>query len=430
MTGAQTPAGATDLAAEVQAWLDETWRLDLTLRDWWRLLCDAGYAYPAWPVGVGGRGMRAADARIVLGVLAANQVVAPPIGNVASTLAAPTLLRHGRPEQVQELVRAIALGEASWCQLFSEPGSGSDLASVATRAQLDGDEWVITGQKVWNSSADQADLGMLLARTDVDQPKHRGMSYFVIDMAQPGVEARPLKMMNGTGGFCEVFLTEARVPAARMVGELNGGWAVAQTTLASERNMVAGAGMPGLVHARSGVAHGDLDLTVGEVIERAARAAQARRSTIRAGAVGVAMMIGLARDHHRTTDPVIRQALARYHSQVKVNGWTMRRIAAAGGQLTGADGSIAKLTTARICQDSSDLTYRIVGAPLLLAGPDSPMGGELQTVNLASPGNRIGGGTDEIQLNVLGERALGLPREPDDRDLPYRELRVGTQRST
>jgi alkylation response protein AidB-like acyl-CoA dehydrogenase len=192
--------------------------------------------------------------------------------------------------------------------------------------------------------------------------------------------------------------------------------------------MVAGGGTRGLVPARSG-RDGDLDKTVGAVIERARRAAKQRQSRIRAGAVPARVMIELAQQYGRSSDPVIRQDLARYHAQVRVNGWTMRRIAAARGALTGADGSIAKLTTARICQESRDLSYRIVGADGLLQGSDSPMGGDLQSVNLASPGNRIGGGTDEIQLNVLGEKGCGLPREPgDDKDVRYRDLKVGTLR--
>jgi alkylation response protein AidB-like acyl-CoA dehydrogenase len=411
----------------VQAWVDDSWDESLTVREWWRRLVDAGYAYPAWPAGVGGSGVSAREARLVLEVLARNRVVAPPVGHVAATLAAPTLLAHGTPEQIGDLVRPIALGEAAWCQLFSEPGSGSDLASVGAKAVHDGDEWIVTGQKVWNSGADSADCGMLLARTDLDQPKHRGITYFVIDMHQPGVEARPLKQMNGASSFCEVFLTEARVRADRVVGDLNGGWQVAQTTLSNERNSVAGGTMPGLVHARSGSA-GDLDRTVGEVIDRANRAAKARRSPIRGGAVPSKVMIDLATEQGVAGRASVRQDLARYVSQVRINGWTVRRIAAAGGRLTGADGSIAKLTTSRICQVSRDLSYRIVGANAMLAGPESPLGGDLQMVGLGSPGTRIGGGTDEIQLNVLGERALGLPREPGtDRDVPYRDLRVGTQ---
>jgi alkylation response protein AidB-like acyl-CoA dehydrogenase len=268
---------------------------------------------------------------------------------------------------------------------------------------------------------------MLLARTDVDVPKHAGMTYFAIDMRQPGIEARPLKQMNGASNFCEVFLTGARVRADRVIGEVNGGWPVAQSTLWHERNSVAGGGLPGLVAARSGSA-GDLDRTVGEMLEPARAAASTRKSPIRAGAVPAKLMIELAQTYGMSGDPVIRQELARYLSQIRVNGWTMRRSGAAGGKLTSADGSIAKLTTARICQQSRDLSYRIVGAHGMLNGKPSPLRGELQMVNLASPGNRLGGGTDEIQLNVLGEKGLGLPREPSaDKDVPYRDLQVGTQ---
>jgi alkylation response protein AidB-like acyl-CoA dehydrogenase len=413
--------------AEVQAWVDANWDISITLREWWRRLADAGYAYPAWPDGLGGAARSRRDAMTIASVLAQNKVIGPPVGAMAATLAGPTLLEHATEGQQAELVRAIATGEAAWCQLFSEPGSGSDLASVGTRAVRDGDEWVVTGQKVWNSAADTADFGMLLTRTDVDVPKHAGITYLAIEMKQPGIEARPLKQMNGASNFCEVFLTEARVPVDRVIGEVNGGWSVAQTTLRHERNSVAGGGLPGLVQARSGTA-GDLDRKVGEVLDSARDAASARKSPIRAGAVPAKLMVDLAQQCGVADDPVIRQDLAHYISQVRVNGWTMRRSGAAGGKLTGADGSIAKLTTARICQQSRDLSYRIVGARGMLIGRPSPLQGDLQMVNLASPGNRLGGGTDEIQLNVLGERGLGLPREPtSDKDVPYRELQVGTQ---
>jgi len=416
-----------DLAARVQAWVEANWDTSITVREWWLRLADAGYAYPTWPLGLGGSYASRRDAMTVTGVLAQNKVIGSPVGAMASTLAAPTLLEHATEAQLAELVRPIATGEAAWCQLFSEPGSGSDLASVGTRAVRDGDEWVVTGQKVWNSSADSADFGMLLARTDVDVPKHAGITYFVIDMKQPGIEARPLKQMNGASNFCEVFLTEARVRGDHVIGEVNGGWRVAQSTLFHERNSVAGGGLPGLVMARSG-SDGDLDRKVVEVLDRAREVAKARKSPIRAGAVPAKLMVELAQKFGVSGDPVIRQELARYISQVRVNGWTMRRSGAAGGKLTGADGSIAKLTTARICQESRDLSYRIVGAHGMLMGQVSPLEGDLQMVNLASPGNRLGGGTDEIQLNVLGERALGLPREPSsDKDVPYRDLKVGTQ---
>jgi alkylation response protein AidB-like acyl-CoA dehydrogenase len=415
----------SDLALEVKAWVDVNFDRSITVREWWRRLGDVGYAFPSLPPGLGGSGASARDAATIIKVLSEHHVIGPPIGGVASRLATPTILEHGDDEQVARFVRGISYGDAAWCQLFSEPGSGSDLASVGTSAVRDGDEWVVDGQKVWNSSADMADFGMLMARTDPDQPKHQGITYFVIDMRQPGVEVRPLRQMNGSTSFCEVFLTGARVQADRVLGELNGGWAVAQTTLRYERNSVAGGGTTGFVYAHSGT-RGDLDRTVEEVTDRARTAVRARPSQIRSGAVPAKLMVTLARDHGVSQDPVVRQDLARYVSQVRINGWMMRRIAAFGGRLTGADGSIAKLSTARICQQSRDLSYRIVGAHGMLSGASSPLDGDLQSVNLASPGVRIGGGTDEIQLNVLGERALGLPREPTDRDVPFRDLRVGT----
>jgi alkylation response protein AidB-like acyl-CoA dehydrogenase len=425
-TGGQ--ADAAVLTAAAAEFVDREWDESLTVREWWWRLADSGLAYSAWPEGLGGSGASSAVARAVTGVLASRGVVGPPAGHVAATLAAPTLLEHGTPGQKAAFVRQIALGEAAWCQLFSEPGSGSDLASVGVRAVRDGDEWIVTGQKVWNSGADSADLGMLLARTDPDVPKHKGITYFVIDMHQPGVEVRPLRQMNGASSFCEVFLTEARVRAGCVIGDVNGGWRVAQTTLFHERNSTAGGGMRGLVPARSG-RDGDLEMTVGEVVRRARKAASKRQSPIRGGAIPAQAMLDLARQHGLAGDPVTRQELARYVSQVRINGWTMRRIGAAGGRMTGADGSIAKLLTSRICQQSRDLSFHIVGAHGLLTGPDAPMGGDLATVGLASPGTRIGGGSDEIQLNVIAERALGLPREPfDDRDVPYRDLRIGTQR--
>jgi alkylation response protein AidB-like acyl-CoA dehydrogenase len=350
------------------------------------------------------------EARAVLAALAAHDVVAPPRGGVAADLAAPTILAHGTPEQIRELVRPIATGATAWCQLFSEPGAGSDLAGLSTRARREDDEWVVTGQKVWSSGADHADRGMLLARTDPEAPRHEGITYFAIDMDQPGVEVRPLVVMNGTAPFCEVFLSEARVREARRIGGPGEGWRVARTTLASERAMVAGGALAGLHPARSG-SGGDLDRPCSEIVERSRAAASERRSPLRAGAVPATVMVDLARRHGTATDPRVRQDLARYWSQVKVNGWTMRRTAAAAGRLTGADGSLAKLATARICQQSREVSCRVVGAPLLLAGADSPLGGDLQRVNLASPGNRIGGGTDEIQLDLLGEKALGLPRD-------------------
>jgi alkylation response protein AidB-like acyl-CoA dehydrogenase len=426
MTTRTVSAPMADLAREVGHWIEQNWDPQMTVAEWWRRLADAGLAYPTWPVGVGGRGLSSSASRVITESLAAAQVIAPPIGHVAATLAAPTILQHGSQAQIDRFVPSIARGEASWCQLFSEPGSGSDLASVGTRAVRDGDEWIVSGQKVWNSGADSAQMGMLLARTDVDAPKHRGMTYFLIDMDQPGIEVRPLRQMNGLSSFCEVFLTEARVADDRILGAVNDGWRIAQTTLAHERASVSGRAASGLASARSGPIAGDLTLTAAEVIDRSRRATS---GGLAGGAVPTRMMIDLARTFGRATDAVTRQELARYVTQNKVNAWTMRRSAAAKGRLTGADGSLSKLATSRVCQQSRELAFSILGASTMLDDMDAPMRGDLQRVGLGSPGTRIGGGTDEVQLNVLGERALGLPREPsDDKDIPYRELRVGTQR--
>ena len=415
------------LADEVQVWVDANWDTSLTVGEWWARLTEAGYAYPTWPPGLGGAGATRRASETVAAVLARNEVVAPPTGGVAAALAAAdrARTRHTHPDQaVGPTHRHRRDGLVSAVQrtrLGIRPRQSRD------SSEHDGDDWVVTGQKVWNSAADVADLGMLLARTDLDQPKHRGITYFVIDMHQPGIEVRPLRQMNGLENFCEVFLTDARVQSGLVLGDVNDGWRVAQTTLAAKRNSTARGGVPGLVPARSG-SRGDLHRTVGDVIKEA-RAASSAESRVRSGALAGKAMIALARSHGAVNDPTIRQALARYASQIRINRWIMQRIGEAGGRLTGADGSIAKLVTARICQESRDLSYRIVGAQGMLAGSESPLKGELQRVNLASPGSRIGGGTDEIQLNVIAERGLDLPREPgSDRDVPYRDLRVGTQK--
>ena len=418
-------------AEEVRQWLDANWSHDITVGEWWQRLAEAGYAYPSWPAGLGGLGASGAESRAIHAELAARGVIGPPTGHVGAGLTVPTLLAHGDEAQKRRYVTAIADGRESWCQLFSEPGAGSDLASLGARAVRDGCEWIVSGQKVWNSAADSADFGMLMARTDVDQPKHEGITFFLIDMHQPGIEVRPLKQMNGDSSFCEVFLTNAQVRADAMVGAEGAGWRVAQSTLGAERNAVAARGGNGLVAAVSGSA-GDLDRLTGEVVEAAARGGgrQPRPKVLKSNAVPWRTMAEWARATGASADPVTRQELARYHTQIRVNSWLMQRIAQCAGRLTGADGSLAKLATSRICQQSRELGYRIAGPSGLLAGPESPLDGTFQPMALGSPGARLGGGTDEIQLNILGEKGLGLPREPaPDREIPYRDLLVSNRRA-
>jgi alkylation response protein AidB-like acyl-CoA dehydrogenase len=411
-----------ELRAEVHSWLAGNWSLEITVREWWRRLYDAGLSMPTWPAPYG-RGYPGAAARVVTEELAALGAIAPPMGGMGVNLAGPTILEHGTPEQQARYLPGILRGEESWCQLFSEPDAGSDLAGVGTTAVPDGDELVVNGQKVWNSGADVADRGLLLARTDPDLPKHAGLTYFLLDMNQPGIEARPLRQMNGESHFCEVFLNDARVSSADMLGERGAGWRVAATTLRSERATVGSRAARGLVQLPSGSHVGVLDRTVGDLVK-----VQARQRAITGSAVPARKLIQLAQERGVNNDPHVRQQLVGYYTLTELNRFVQQRIRATGGQGPGA--SIVKLLIAKICHTSREVGFAVLGPDAMLWGEDSPYGGDLQTVGLASFGTSIGGGTDEIQRNVIGERTLGLPREPQvDKDVPYRDLRVGTRRN-
>ena len=226
------------LLGELRAWLGANWDPDLSLVEWRSLLVDARWACPSWPVEWFGRGLAPRFDSVVSDGLAAIGAVGPASG-LGMALAAPTLLAHGSDALKEKYLRPTLTGDITWCQLFSEPGSGSDLASLSTRADRDGDELVVSGQKVWNTGAHRADYGILLVRSRRDVPKHQGITYVVIEMHQPGIEVRPLRQMNGYASFNEVFLSEARVSLSDVVGELDRGWTVALTTLANERRLAA-----------------------------------------------------------------------------------------------------------------------------------------------------------------------------------------------
>ncbi len=217
----------TDITTEATEWFQQHWDPAMPLGDWWRLLADAGFAFPQWPERFGGRGLSGRDAKAVQEARRAVGAYGPPNG-VATFLVAPTLLVMGTPEQQQRYLPGIVDGTTPWCQLFSEPTAGSDMASLGTRAVKDGDEWTVTGQKVWNSGAHYAKYGILIARTDPDAPKHRGVTYFLIDMTQPGVEVcTPLREMTGDAAFNEVFFDDARVHDSDRVGADGEGWRIA-----------------------------------------------------------------------------------------------------------------------------------------------------------------------------------------------------------
>jgi len=416
MSGASTPA---QVRAEVRDWLEANWDPDRPLAEWRGLLADSGWAAPGWPPEWHGQGLSADLAAVADAERQAFGAVGPPIGS-AMNLAAPTLLAHGSDALKARLLRRILTGEDRWCQLFSEPGNGSDLAGLTTRADRDGDEWVVSGQKVWTTGARTAAFGMLLARTDWDAPKHRGITYFVLPMDQPGVEVRPLRQMNGHASFNEVFLTEARVPADHVVGEVNGGWAGALTTLAHER----GLGGVRLV-ATDGWSPGR---TATEAMTEAAEHARTYAwYPQRAGRAD--LLSEIARE--RGASAVERQLVANVVARSRVAHWNVERsrAARATGRSPGPEGSVAKLAGSDIARRASRAHGAMAGAAGMLTGPDSSRGGVVAEILVSVPAGSIAGGTDEIQHNIVGERALGLPREPSsDADVPFREVRTNAPR--
>ena len=413
------PQGADEVASEVRAWLRDNWDPDSTLAEWWERLADSGWAVPTWPKEWFGRGLTGDLAAVVSRELREAGAVGPPAG-LGLMLAGPTIVAHGSEEQKARYLRPIVTGQEAWCQLFSEPGAGSDLASLQCRAVKDGEEWVVNGQKVWTSGAQVADLGMLLARTDVDVPKHRGISYFAIEMDQPGVDVWPLREMTGRALFNEVFLDDARVTDDALIGGLNNGWMAAMTTLANERASLGGGGGGAAGLGVPGTKAGMLGRRVGDLV----RGGGGQRAL---GARGFATMRKAAEAEHRTGDPAIRQALASLYSMEEISRYTILRTKAAraAGRGPGPEANTAKLSMSRMTRLTRDLGLEILGAKGMLHGDDAPMGGMLQELAIFAPAVSIYGGSDEVQKNIIGERVLGLPKEPsDDKTVPFKDLRV------
>jgi alkylation response protein AidB-like acyl-CoA dehydrogenase len=408
-----------EVRAELRAWLEDAWDPERPLTEWRALLADSGWGVPSWPAEWFGRGLSAELAQAAADERQSFGAVGPPIGSGMS-LAAPTLLAHASDELKGALLRRILTGEDRWCQLFSEPGNGSDLAGLTTRAERDGDEWVVSGQKVWTTGAKTAAYAMLLARTDWDAPKHRGITYFVLPMHQEGVEVRPLRQMNGHASFNEVFLTEARVPPGHVVGEVNAGWGAALTTLAHER----GLGGVRLV-ATEGWREGR---TAREAREEAAEHARTYAwYPQRAGRAD--LLPEIARD--LGASQVQRQLVADVLARHRVANWNVERsrAARAAGRSPGPEGSVAKIAGSDIARRAARAHGAMAGAAGMLTGPESPRRGVIAEILVSVPGGSIAGGTDEIQHNIIGERALGLPKEPsDDAQRPFREVRTNDRR--
>jgi alkylation response protein AidB-like acyl-CoA dehydrogenase len=378
--------------AEARAWLAEhapatRAQLDAATTDverfeasrtWQRTLFDGGWAGITWPVEHGGRGGTAREASIFAEEQTRFRVSS---GFVASTvgMVGPTLLRFGSEDQRARYLRPLLRADEVWCQLFSEPVAGSDLANLATRADLDGDHYVVNGQKVWTSNAHLCDFAILLARTDLDAPKHRGISFFLVDMHTAGIDVRPLRQITGVAHFNEVFLTGVRIPAQNVVGEVNGGWGPARTVLA---------------HEASGIGGGN------------------------AAAAGCAALIELARSTGVNADPLLRQQLARAYSKEAIQGYLAERLQASmrADGTPAIDGSVMKVLWAEARRERAEIGVRLLGARGALHA-DWPV------ALLEQFGGTIGGGTSEVHRNMIGERVLGLPAEPRvDRDATYREL--------
>lgn len=354
-------------------------------RAWQRTLFEHRMAGLTYPVELGGRGGTAWHERIYNEEAARYDVSSRFIASTISMLG-PTLMRHGSDEQKAHYVPRLLSGEYAFCQLFSEPGAGSDLAGLACRAVRDGDEFVVTGQKVWNSAAQYCNWGMLLVRTDPDVPKHRGITFLLVDMTSPGIEVRPLVQPTGGSEFNEVFLSDVRIPVANVLGEINAGWGPARTVMSNESAFIGGA---------------------------------ARVSTS-------TLLRRLADGCGRAGDPVIRQGLARAHINEKVLGYMGERIMSAvrRREVPPVDPSILKLAIAVNRVHTGNLAAEIAGASAMAESDEISLWVRNEVMGRFSIS--IGGGTNEVQRNNLAERALGLPREPrDDHERPWKDIPRG-----
>ena len=351
-------------------------------RAWQRTLFEHGWAGLTWPRAYGGGGGEPWQAR-VFSEVAADYEEWPGFIGATIAMLGPTLLRHGTEEQKLRFVPGLLSGELAFCQLFSEPGAGSDLAGLAMRAERDGDEFVVNGQKVWNSQAQFCDWGFLLVRTDPDAPKHRGITFLLVEMDSPGIEARPLVQMNGSAHFNEVLFDDVRVPAGNVVGEVDGGWAPARTVLLNESAFI-----------------GD-----------------------RKGADVVAPLSELARRHGRLGDPLVRQRLVDAWARERMQRWMGETIqnAVRRGVPPPIDPGIMKLFAAESKRRSGDLAAALGGLAVVADTGEPARWARHELMGRYAVS--IGGGTNEVMRNNVAERALGLPREPGfDRDVPWRDI--------
>ena len=402
--------------AELRAWLAENWDPGLGLVEWRTKLAESGWGMPNWPVAWYGRDLPAAFVPLVEEELLRVGALPVPKSGIRM-LAAATILNHGTDMHKEMFLRRIVTGEDIWCQLFSEPGSGSDLAGATTRAVMVGNKWVVNGQKVWTTSAHKAHWGLLLARTDMEVRKHAGLSYFIIDMRQPGVVAQPLRQMNGYASFNQVFLTDAEVLPEFQVGQSGDGWAVATTTLMHERRAADSLRAWGQASRREGRIHEEERAEIATTMEPYKWYPQ------RAGRVDLIMR--RARETGAIDDPAIRQEIAKLLVLHKSAEWLARRARAAQeqGRPQGPEGSLGKLAASNVARTAARVHTMLAGADAMLSGADGPMDGTIAEILVSFPAASIAGGTDEIQRNIIAERVLKMPKEIRvDADMPFREV--------
>ena len=361
--------------------------------EWRRKRSDAGLGWITGPVQFGGRGLSSAHQRVYDTLEARYDIPNQSFFTIGLGMVAPTILAHGSTAAKDHYLQAMYRGDIVACQLFSEPGAGSDLASLQTKAERDGDEWIITGQKVWTTGAHYADIGEIIARTDPNLPKHKGLTGFIVDMRAPGVEVRPLRQMTGGASFNEVFFNEVRVLDDDSLGDVNNRWNVALTTLMNERSAIGAGGGGG--------------------------------NNLLARLVAMTKAFGLS------DDPLVRQELAdlviRSRVQSMNNQRALDKIRA--GQLPGPEMSMAKLGGTMIMRRMGDYVSHVLG-PRLIADTGEWGTYAWSQLVLGSPGGRIAGGSDEVMRNIVGERVLGLPKDAGiDSTSPFRDLKVGTQKN-
>ncbi|MCY3972471.1 MAG: acyl-CoA dehydrogenase family protein [Acidobacteria bacterium] len=403
---------------EVSAWLDANWRVDRPLIEWRNLLLEAGWAAPHWPEEWYGRGFTLEQTVVVVEVF--REMAAVPAAQVGPRgLASETILACGSDDQKRRFLRPILTGEHTWCQLFSEPGSGSDLAGLSTRAEFKDGNWILNGQKVWNTSAHHADFGLLVARTDWDVPKHQGISYFLLDMRQPGVEARPLRQMNGHQSFNEVFMTNAVVPPEDLIGGEGNGWHVAKTTLSFERRGFSR-------RVRGSTLDGPKQGPIYEEYEEELRIAAEPYTWYPQREGRVDLVLPRARETGAIADPATRQEIAKLiclHTGAKLASDSAEAKRKAGTTDIIPEGSIGKLAASVIARQASLVHTMISGADAMLSGPESAADGLIAEILVSVPAISIAGGTDEIQRNIISERVLGMPKGYRADQGPFRDIK-------